>query len=49
MCLEPEQGMDLKPGTGVCHVNFKNLGLDLADLLKQMKNSPITSGKKNRN
>lgn len=49
MCLELEQGTDLKPGPGVWHVNFKNLGLDSADLLKQIGNSSITSGKKNLN
>lgn len=38
--------MNWKPGAGVCCVNFKNFGLDSVDLLKQMENSSITSGKK---
>lgn len=38
--------MNLEPGAGVCHVNFKHLGFDSVNLLKQMGNSSITGDKK---
>lgn len=46
MYSEPGQVLNLKPGAGVCHINFKNLGLDSVDLLKQKENSSITNGRK---